>query len=267
MQGFITHCGAAEVTREEAFAVPVPEHTRTYKPVSYQTLTETVERLLTTMGLQTIDSAYALNRKGRHFFAKYVCDTGDVDATMGLSIVFRQSYDKTFSLAIAMGANTFCCDNLALTGDFFRVLHKNTLNGWDNFRRTLAGEAFTSEPLAPYYQLRDISRRWSDVDLSEVEGYRILGELVGKKLLRPHQAIVAFNDWRTPRHAQFTERHYWNLYQDITEGLKKGPAASMAERHIEIHRYMQDRLLGESTLGSDLQPLVIEASGCNAMTT
>lgn len=238
MKGFITHCGAAEVTREEAFAVPVPEYTATHRPVSYEELTRFIEGQLVAAGLSSWTAAYALNRKGQHFFAKYVIDVDGDNSGMGLSAVFRQSYNMQFKPAAAFGGHTFCCDNLALTGDYFVVMHKNTKNGWERFQERYVLEAWRSSPLQAFYQAKEQANNWAEITLSEREGYRVLGELAGNRILTANQASVAFGDWRKPRYEDFEERNFQNLSQCVTEGLKKGPVASMPERHIRANKYM-----------------------------
>ena len=48
---------------------------------------------------------------------------------MGLSVAFRNSYDKSMSVGVAIGASVFICDNLALHGDI-AVMKKHTKNVW-----------------------------------------------------------------------------------------------------------------------------------------
>jgi hypothetical protein len=134
---------------------------------------------------------------------------------------------------------TFICDNLAISGSHFRVMHKNTMNGWENFRRDCLFQASESTPLAAYYEAKKQLGDWSGIELSEREGYRILGELQGYDRLTPHQASVAFQDWHTPRHEAFAARNLRSLYQCVTEGLKKGPIATLPERHIAAHQHLR----------------------------
>ncbi len=64
--------------------------------------------------------------------------------------------------------------------------------------------------------------------LTEVEGYRLLGEALGTGAITSTVANVAFTDWKTPRHEEFAEHNLYNLYQGVTEGLKLvGPANRM----------------------------------------
>jgi len=239
MEGFITHCGSAQVPRTEVLGVPVPPHTKSYKPIPYGDMLDFTENSIKQMGLSVIDSAFALNRKGQHMFAKYVLDTSS--DVRGLSIVVRQSYDKTFRAAIAGGASTFCCDNLSISGSFFRVMHKNTVNVWKEFRVGVMLELDTC--LEGYYETdRDILS-WDKIQLGEDNGYRELGYMVGHKLLASDQASVAFKDWKTPRHPEFEDKTLGNLYQCVTEGLKKGPAATIPERHIKAHGHFRDLYL------------------------
>jgi hypothetical protein len=46
---------------------------------------------------------------------------------LGLSVAFRNSYDRSMSIGLAIGASVFICDNLALNGDI-AVMKKHTKN-------------------------------------------------------------------------------------------------------------------------------------------
>jgi hypothetical protein len=243
MEGFLTHCGAAEVTAAEAFAVPLPDYTRSHRPVSYQELTEFLRGQIEHLGLEIIAEAYALNRKGQHFFAKFVMTAPGLDTSEhGISAVLRQSYNKQFSPYSAFGTSTFICDNQSISGNWFQVMKRNTRNGWDKFKDECILASFKCDPLREHYDTMNTFATWKDASLTLREGYQLLGELYGEQLLTANQASVAFQDWREPRH-DFGPPTVYRLYQDCTEGLKKGPVATLADRHIALHKRF--RTLGE----------------------
>lgn len=239
MEGFMTHCGSATVERPEVLAVPVPQHTMSYAPIGYGIMVEFIENQIKQMGLETISTAFALNRNGAHFFARWVLDTNS--DKHGMSIVARQSYDKTMRACIAGGLQTFVCDNQSISGDFFKVMHKNTKNVWKEFRVGIMLEL--DNCLEGYYETERDLKSWDAVQLSEDNGYRELGLLQGRKLLTPNQASVVYDAWKKPEHEEQAERNLANLYQAVTVGLKKGPAATIPERHIAAHSHFRDLYL------------------------
>ena len=97
--------------------------------------------------------------------------------------------------------------------------------------------------LEGYYETERDLKSWDMVQLSEDNGYRELGLLQGRKLLTPNQASVVYDAWKKPEHEEQAERNLANLYQAVTVGLKKGPAATIPERHIAAHSHFRDLYL------------------------
>lgn len=240
MEGFITHCGASEVTRAEVLAVDMPQHTRSYQPVSYSQLLDYVEGQIKQLGFPIISSAFALNRGGKHMFAKWILDVTETPEH-GLSIVCRQSINKQFKLAVAGGVNTFVCDNQSISGAAFTSMKKNTPNGWNNFRMTMLDQldAFHT---AYHGEVREL-QSWDDITVSEDEGYRELGYMIGKGKIKPVPFGEALREWRKPTHEEQAARTLGNLYNAVTAGLKKTPQAALPENSIAAHQHFRDLYL------------------------
>jgi hypothetical protein len=129
MNGMMLHRGALEVKRSDLDLVPLPEATDSYTPVSHYHLTD---RLLTISNDILTDyclvgEKYALARQGQQMFA--FLQFKREEAELGLCLAFRNSYDRSMSVGMAIGASVFICDNLALTGDI-AVMRKHTKNIW-----------------------------------------------------------------------------------------------------------------------------------------
>ena len=76
----------------------------------------------------------------------------------------------------------------------------------------------------------------------EQRGYAMLGVAMGRELLTPTQASVAFGDWKKPRYEEFADRNLWSLYNCVTEGLKKGAPGTVLDRHANAHDYFTEQL-------------------------
>lgn len=240
MSNLIMHSGGRVTTREAVEAVPVPEATASYNPVPYghaiQLMHSEARR---TLGMEVRSEAYGLNKEGDQMFALLTLDSGN--AEHGLSIGLRQSYNKSLALGVAIGAQVFVCDNLCFSGSAFRVVRKNTTNVWPDFRALVSAQI--GESLGHYRSLEADFGAMKEIPCTLERGYAFLGVMQGRDLLTPNQATVAFGDWRAPRHAEFGERNVWGLYNAITEGLKKGPAARTIERHASAHDYLSENLV------------------------
>jgi len=240
MSNLIMHAGGRVVTLADVEAVPVPEATESYNPVPYghaiQLMHSEAKR---TLGMAVRSEQYGLNREGDQMFALLTLDSGS--AEHGLSIGLRQSYNKSLALGVAIGAQVFVCDNLAFSASGFKVVRKNTTNVWPDFRALVSAQI--RDGLGHYRALEADFASMKEIPCTLERGYAFLGVMQGRDLLTPHQATVAFSDWREPRHAEFGERNVWGLYNALTEGLKKGPAARTIERHASVHEYLSENLV------------------------
>lgn len=231
MNGF---CSQNAVNLATVQQVAVPEATATWSPVAYGAAIDFMkDTAMERLGLDIKSEAYGLNKDGSQMFGRFTLDTGD--AEQGLSIGFRQSYNKSLALGVAVGANVFVCDNLMFSGDAFKVVRKNTKFVWADFQR-LVGEQ-VGEALSNYETLKTQTDRMKATPCHKQRGDALLGVAIGKGLLTPHQASVAFGDWEKPRYEEFSDRNVWGLYNAVTEGLKKGGPGSVLDRHAAAHDF------------------------------
>ncbi len=232
MSELVLHRGAQEVDLSVLDLVPVPESTDTYQPVSHYQLANTLEAISQDLlkGHELQKTQYALARDGRQMFG---CLTFTGNGDTGLSVGFRNSYDKSMAVGIAIGAKVFVCDNLAFKGDI-TILRKHTSKVWEAIENlaisTLykAGKAY-EDILVDFEGMMGFA-------LSQDEGYRMLGFLYGHGVLSPRQLTNAFQEWNTPTHEAFKERNLYSLYNSATEALKSCPPLSIMEKHSELHR-------------------------------
>jgi hypothetical protein len=239
MSNLILHCGGESVTRSIVEAVPVPAATSSYNPVAYgDAIALMHDEARRGLGMAIRSESYGLNKAGDQMFALLTLDTGN--AEHGLSIGLRQSYNKTLALGVAIGAQVFVCDNLAFSGSAFKVVRKNTVNVWPDFRGLLRAQI--AEALPSYRALESGFDVMRETPCSIERGYAVLGVMCGRELLTPNQASVAFEDWRTPRHAEFADRNVWGLYNAVTEGLKKGAPGRVLDRHAAAHDFVVESL-------------------------
>jgi hypothetical protein len=234
MDGLMLHCGSEVTTLADVCAVPTPEATSSWNPVSYaDAIAFMKDTARSRLGLEIKTEDYGLNKLGNQLFARVTLDTGDAD--QGLSIGLRQSYNKSLALGAAVGSNVFVCDNLMFSGDAFKVVRKNTLNVWPDFKRLIIEQVDAALP--NYEIMRDQTDRMKATPCHKQRGDSILGVAIGQGVMTPNQASVAFRDWDTHQHEEFAERNVWSLYNAVTEGLKKGSPGGTLERHAKAHDF------------------------------
>jgi len=130
VEEMIIHRGGELITREQLDLIRVPEETDSYIPVSHYHLADKLVKVSTDIlrDYVLVGEQYAVARNGNQMFALLKFQREESD--MALSVAFRNSYDRSMSLGIAIGACVFVCDNLALQGDIV-IMRKHTKNVWN----------------------------------------------------------------------------------------------------------------------------------------
>jgi hypothetical protein len=233
MEDIIIHRGGELVTKEQLDLIRIPETTDSYVPVSHYHLADkllTVSRdLLTDFAL--VGENYAVARQGQQLFAllKFKRDNSEI----GLSVAFRNSYDRSMSVGLAIGASVFICDNLALHGEI-AVMKKHIKGVWN---------AFEDLAITTLYKAQ---HNWEKV-ITDAEGlkgtpidnhdaFQLMGLLYGHDIVSPRQLPVIREEWLRPRHEEFNARNKWSFFNAVTEALKSTPPVSIMEKHVRAYQ-------------------------------
>lgn len=228
MNELMLHRGGNLMTRADLDLVPLPQETDSYLPVGHYHLADKLltisQDLLTDYIL--VREHYALARQGNQLFAllNFKKDHNE----FGLSVAFRNSYDRSMSIGLAIGASVFICDNLALSGDV-AVMKKHTKNAWNaledlaisNLYR--AGKSF-QKVIADADRLRAIP-------MEDREAFELMGYLFGLNIVSSRQIATVKEEWLKPSYEEFQPRNKWSFFNAVTEALKSCPPVSIMEKH------------------------------------
>jgi hypothetical protein len=228
----LVHRGGHIVTRDDLALVPVPQATDSYLPVPHEHLAETLSTIGQDIlkGFTLHKEQYALARDGNQLFGVHVFKSADTE--LGLSIGFRNSYDKSMAIGIAIGAEVFVCDNLALTGDI-TIMKKHTQNVWQGLEDAAIATLYRSQK--NFQKIVADSETLKGRMLDDTEAFKLIGLLFGHGILTPRQLPVVKNEWLHPAHAEFAARNRWSFYNGCTESLKSCPPIMIMEKHIQLH--------------------------------
>jgi hypothetical protein len=235
MTQFLMHAGGDYCSLDDLRHIPLPAETHTYKPVSHYDL---ATNLAEVSGSMLVDyeldrSQYGIARDGNQLFGVHTYRNGS--DSMGLSIGFRNSYDKSLSVGIAIGASVFVCDNLALTGEI-TIARKHTSNVWQDLEELTITTIYRSQN--NFTRIVEDSEIMQRQDLSDNNAYRLIGLLYGNGVITPRQIPVVKREWLTPSHPEFLARNTWSLYNAATEALKSSPPNKIMEKHIALHEML-----------------------------
>ena len=235
----LLHSGGESASMEELAAIPLPKETHSYKPVSHQALASMLGAMASDLlpEFELVNTQFGLARDGQQMFGVHTFKNGS--SAMGLSIGFRNSYNKSLSVGIAVGGQVFVCDNLCLQGDV-TVLKKHTLNVVASLESLALSAIYKSR--SAFNQIQEDAEVMKGIPLSDEDAYRTIGLIYGHGIITPRQIPVVKEEWLEPSHDVFENRNLWSFYNAVTEALKSSPPQSIMERHLAIHKQLTNHV-------------------------
>ena len=233
----LVHRGGQIVTRDDLALVQVPEATDSYIPVPHNNLADTLSTIGRDIlkGFTLSNEQFALARDGNQMFGVLVFRNDHSE--LGLSIGFRNSYDKSMAIGIAIGAQVFVCDNLALTGDI-TIMRKHTANVWSSLEDIAISTLYRSQQ--NFRKIVEDSETLKGRMIDNSEAFKMIGLLFGHGILTPRQLPVVKKEWLTPSYDDFRPRTMWSFYNACTEALKSCPPMMIMEKHISLHNALTE---------------------------
>ncbi len=214
----VAHCGAQKIRREELDEFPVPEATKTHKPIAHSTIVEVLEEALSFRFLKIVRDEYAVSKDGMKMFG--VMDLNSEFSGCRFSIGLRNSNDKSMRLALTAGFRVMVCDNMAFSGDFTPLSHKHTnnLNLTDSISIAVDRIHRSFEPLKK--QVNWMQALTLTDDLAKLIIYRAFIDQKIKKLPR-HLINPVHRFYFKPKYEEFEPRNLWSLSNAFTSSFKE----------------------------------------------
>lgn len=252
----LLHCGSNQATVSDLNAVPLPAETDTYMPLPHVKLVEMVETIFgDSLKAKMVKLQLGLNRNGGQLFGVASFDVDlpiktDTEvlverygserlqrmrqvAKHGIAVGFRNSYDKSMSAGVAVGARVFVCDNLCFSGEAVTILRKHTSLIVPSLTRML-GEA-ASKARVQYGDVDTDFRLMAATQCDDTRAFSFFGRAYGQGLIRSQQFTRAIEAWKNPTHEEFAEPTLWRLYNAGTEGLKIANPQEAFMRYTGFH--------------------------------
>lgn len=232
--------GQNKVSLDELQSIKVPEQTESYVPLPHYDMAMNLQKvstdLFTPKGYAFVKAEYATARDGQRVFGVMQFKNGISD--MGMAIGFRNSYDRSMSAGVVIGAQVFVCDNMCFRGEI-TVMRKHTKNIIESLQTELVAAIYQS--VGNFELIHGELERLKTVEISDEMGFRSLGSLAGNEVLTPTELNEAFRQWKDPQYESFAPRTAYSLYNAITCGLRN----SAPHRTFQVHRDVHESILAE----------------------
>lgn len=219
---------------------PLPEETRTYKPISHAELIELTLSSIHGAGFKLDSERYSAARDGQVANGRYTI-SNVADSEMMLEIGWQNSYDKSMSLKFAIGTRILICQNGCVSGDYgaFRKKHRGDIQEFTPFAIT---EYIKSA--ADVFSLMQIERnRMKAVEVSKRTTAELLGRMFFEdQIIQSTQLNIIKRELDAPTHDYGAPGSLWELYQHTTYSMKELHPSTWMKSHIDAHSFFANEL-------------------------
>lgn len=227
------HCGANHVERDELALVPTPDRTRSWVPIPHERMLGTVLDTLERTGLEVVTEAHGLTRDGQRYFGLLQVNHGDDD--FGLVVGLRNSHDKSFPAALAVGASVFVCDNLSFSGEV-KLARKHTVFIERDLPQIVDAAVGGMMDLRLSQERRFLAYKMNE--LGDNQAHDLVIQALDARVLPVTKIPEVLQEWRAPRHPEFAiGKTAWRLFNAFTEALK-GNLDNLPRRTQALHGLM-----------------------------
>jgi hypothetical protein len=248
MNGLLLHCGGELKSKEEVFAVPPPLATASYVPLSYESFVTRIEKQLLAENIKIKDEKLALAKEGQRMFGLMVIELPGFE-TLDHSCVlgFRNSYDKSCSTGLCIGATVFVCDNLSFSGSEVTFHRKHTTNLLRDLSWIIT-ETVSKLPTR-FSAQSECFNRYKALELSDEQAHDFVIRLYDDRAINVTEIPGVLKEWRTPRHPEFAEtgKTGWRLFNAVTETIK-GDLWRLPAKTKILHEILDEECKAEEQL-------------------
>lgn len=215
---------------------PLPIETRTYKPVSHESLIDLTLEGIHHAGFSLQREIYSSAHNGNIAFGRYLI--GNVsDNEMQLQIMWQNSYDKSKKATFAIGAMVLVCTNGMMAFRSAGHFERKHMSDIQTFTPEAIPEYINSgtEVFATLQQDRD---KMKQIELSRKTTAEIIGRMyIEEEFLESTQLNIIKRELKKPTFDYGASHSLWELYQFTTFAIGGIHPSRWMEDHIDAHKF------------------------------
>lgn len=227
-------------TMERVIEAPVPEATRTYRPVENAKLIDLVVNGITKAGFSIDREIYHISPSMTNATGSYHISNVN-DSEMQLQIAWQNSYDKTMSLKFAIGAHVFICRNGCVYGDLgsFKKKHVGIVKQYSAQKIT----EYIKQSQDIFEQMITEREMMKEVEVDKRLTAELLGRMVvEKEFMTTEQLNIIRGELKKPTYNYNAENSLWELYQHCTHSMKISHPRLYLPNLIKTHNMISEVL-------------------------
>ena len=223
-------------TRDFLFDVAIPAKTNSYSPVSHRDILNATYEQLDRHNLIVESEGFNSNRIGTEVIGYLDIKHPGLE-TMGMRLAFRNSYDKSMSVAFAAGSVVWICSNGMVTGEI-QYIRKHTGGVVQELNEKITT---TINQLDEHFQKVLVqSEQLHNIAMTKIQYAELIGRLfIIDRVVIPTQLNIISNEIDSPTFEDFVDMNAWSLYNHVTYSLKESHPTTYLQQHTEFHNFME----------------------------
>ena len=154
-----------------------------------------------------------------------------------MRLAFRNSYDKSMSVAFAAGAVAWICSNGMVSGEI-QYMRKHTGTVVDELNTKIIT---TINQLDVHFQkMLKHAGLLQEITLTKEQYAELVGRLyIIDKIVMPTQLSIISKEIDQPTFKDFEDLNAWSLYNHVTYSLKNSHPSTYLDQHTEFHNFIE----------------------------
>ena len=223
--------------------IEVPEATASYQPVGHLNLIDYLRKKVEQKGFAVDELKVNHAAKGNKMVGTIRLVSPDhIHEDFGMTLGFRNSYDKSMSLGIGVGAQVFVCANGMFLADV-QQLRKHTSNIATDIHKIVDKQiSYVSKMFDDYAEDVEVlrSKEITQNTMNEIVGGMFMEQelITGAQLSIIRREVSVSDNFKML--GSGGDMSLWNLYQNTTEALKKSHVTRYFSDHAKVREVMLD---------------------------
>jgi len=220
----------------DLYNVRIPASTDSYSAISHQNIIDAVYEQLDKRNLQVVNEKYNVAANGDkvigYFDLNYMGNS-----EMGMRLAFRNSYDKSMSVAFVAGTQVWICENGCISGEI-QFLRKHTGSVLGELHNKIIT---TIEQLEDHFiRTESHSIQMKSIELPKIKAAELYGRMfMVEDIISPTQLSIVKKELNEPTHKVFEEDTLWSAYNHVTFALKEAHPLNYINQHVNLHKFVE----------------------------
>lgn len=217
--------------------IPPPVATKTYAPVSHKEIHEAIMEETDKHSLTVANTILSPARDNKQLIGFYDIVSGDSELNFRLG--FRNSYDKTMSVAFVAGTSVMICSNGMISGEMAFVRKHTGSVAKEVHAKIVDSINLFDTRLKLMSQHKDAMKQ---IHVDKTAAAELCGRMfIEQDIITSTQLGIIKNELEKPTYDYNSPESLWELYNHTTHALKKAHPLHGIQQHITFHEFIEEQ--------------------------